>query len=134
MSCWWIWNDSTTSFPNTSSLTDCRWGHLSKIWCTVSKCWQCSHWDGWSPAQIKLCVKNIWQDNLVLFWSSTGWSVQNGFKFSKTKTVCMHFFQLRGVHAEPELTCDGDPIKVIEETKFVGLIFDTKLSFTVHRT
>ena len=44
----------------------------------------------------------------------------------------MHFCQLRRVHAEPELTLDGDPIKVVEETKFLGLIFDTKLSFMPH--
>ena len=50
--------------------------------------------------------------------------------FPKTKTVCMHL--LHSVHAEPELTLDGDTINVFEETTFLGLIFDTKLSFMPH--
>ena len=28
------------------------------------------------------------------------------------------------MHAEPELTLDGDRMKVVEETEFLGLIFD----------
>ena len=44
----------------------------------------------------------------------------------------MHFYQLRRMHTEPELTLDWDPIKAIEEPKFVGLIFDTKMSFMPH--
>ncbi|WP_195910731.1 reverse transcriptase domain-containing protein [Solemya velum gill symbiont] len=31
------------------------------------------------------------------------WADTNGFKFSKTKTVCMHFCQLRGLHPKPSL-------------------------------
>jgi hypothetical protein len=60
------------------------------------------------------------------------WSVTDGFKFSKTKTVCMHFCQLKRMHPEPELTMDGDPIRVVKETKFLGLILDNKLSFIPH--
>ena len=71
--------------------------------------------------QLQLCINGIHR-----------WSVLNGFKFSKAKTVCMHFCQLRRMHAEPELTLDRDPIKVVEETKFVCPIFDTKLSFIPH--
>ena len=71
---------------------------------------------------------NIIERQLQLCINGTHpWSVQNGFKFSMMKTVCMHICQLRRVHAEPELTLNGDPIKVVEETKFLGLIFDTKL-------
>ena len=50
----------TPSFPNTSSLTDCRWRHLTKIWRTVSIHWKCSHWGGRSSTKIELCVKNAW--------------------------------------------------------------------------
>lgn len=52
------------------------------------------------------------------------WSIRNGFKFSQTKTVCMHFCQLRSLHNEPELFLDGTPIEVAKETKFLGIIFD----------
>ena len=85
-------------------------------------------------------------DDFVLYYRGTGinvierqlqpcingihrWSVLNGLKFPKAKTICMHFCQLRRMYAEPELTIDGDPIKVVEETQFLGLTFYTKLSF-----
>ena len=60
------------------------------------------------------------------------WSLENGFKFSKAKTVCMHFCHLRHLHNEPELTIDKNPIKVVKQTKFLGLVFDHKLSFIPH--
>ena len=54
------------------------------------------------------------------------WATKNGFKFSKSKTVWMHFCQLRKAHVDPVLTLDGTPIPVVEETKFLGVIFDKK--------
>ena len=38
----------------------------------------------------------------------------------------MHFCQLRKAHDDPVLTLDGTPIPVVEETKFLGVIFDKK--------
>ena len=52
------------------------------------------------------------------------WATRNGFKFSKSKTVCMLFCQLRKAHDDPVLTLDGQPIPVVEETKFLGVNFD----------
>ena len=60
------------------------------------------------------------------------WSSENGFKFSKTKTKCMHFCQSRKLHLNPELTLDGVQIEVVPEFKFLGLLFDSKLSFIPH--
>ena len=60
------------------------------------------------------------------------WATRNGFKFSKSKSVCMHFCQLRKAHDDPVLTLDGQPIPVVEETKFLGVIFDKKLTFIPH--
>jgi hypothetical protein len=54
---------------------------------------------------------------------------ENGFMFSRTKTVCMHFCQKRSLHPDPELTLYGDKIPVVDETKFPGLVFDRKLAF-----
>ena len=71
--------------------------------------------------QLQLCLNRIHE-----------WSVENGFKFSKTKTVCVHFCLLRTLHPDPVLTMDGDPIEVAKETKFLGLTFDNKLSFLPH--
>ena len=58
--------------------------------------------------------------------------MQNGFKLSKTKTQCMHFCQLRGLHNDPVLKLDGVEIPVVDQYKFLGVIFDRKLSFIPH--
>jgi len=54
----------------------------------------------------------------------------NGFKLSSSKTVC--FCRLHKLHHDPELTLKGSAISVVEETKFIGIIFDRKLSFLPH--
>jgi len=70
---------------------------------------------------LQLCLNNIQK-----------WADENGFQFSKTKTVCMHFCQQRILHTDPELKIDEVPIPVVEECKFLGLIFDRKLNFISH--
>ena len=62
------------------------------------------------------------------------WSEENGFKFSKSKTKCMHLCNLRGVQPDPELYLDKTKIVVVSEFKFLGVIFDKKLSFLPHIT
>ena len=42
----------------------------------------------------------------------------------------MHFCQLRKANDDPVLTLDGTPIPVVEETKFLGVIFDKKQQLT----
>ena len=44
----------------------------------------------------------------------------------------MRFCQLRKAHDDPVLTLDGTPIPVVEETKFLGVIFDKILTFIPH--
>jgi len=60
------------------------------------------------------------------------WADTNGFKFSSSKTVCIHFCRLRKLHLEPQLFLNGTPIPVVKETKFLGIIFNCKLSFLPH--
>ena len=60
------------------------------------------------------------------------WATENGFKFSKSKTVSLHFCNLRKAHNDSFLTLDGTPISVVEENKFLGVVFDRKLSFILH--
>ena len=60
------------------------------------------------------------------------WASHNGFKFSKSKTQCVHFCQLRKVHNDPELYLYGSLIPVVEDFKFFGVLFDRKLSFIPH--
>ena len=60
------------------------------------------------------------------------WALENGFKFCKTKTQCMHFCQLRRLHNDPVLKLDGVEIPVVDQYKFLGVIFDRKLIFIPH--
>ena len=66
--------------------------------------------------QLQLCLNKV-----------HNWSVANGWQ-----TVCMHFCHLRTLHPGPSLTMDGDSIKVVKEMRFLGLVFNTKLSFLPH--
>ncbi len=60
------------------------------------------------------------------------WADENGFKFSKSKTVSMHFCHHRKPHPDPELYLENTKIPLVEQTRFLGLIFDQKLSFIPH--
>jgi len=44
----------------------------------------------------------------------------------------VHFCRLRKQHADPTVTLNGKHIPVVEETKFLGLVFDRKLTFVPH--
>jgi hypothetical protein len=60
------------------------------------------------------------------------WADNNGFRFSKSKTVCMHFCTKHTLHPDPCLKLYNCEVPVVSETKFLGLIFDSKLSFKSH--
>jgi ribonuclease HI len=70
---------------------------------------------------LQLCLNNI-----------QNWADENGFQFSKSKTVCMHFCQKYTLHADPDLKIYGSSIPIVEECKFLGLYFDKKLNFIGH--
>ena len=71
--------------------------------------------------QLQLCLNKLQQ-----------WATDNGFRLSKAKTLCMHICQKRGLHLDPQPFLDKSPIPDVEETKFLGVIFDRKLSFIPH--
>ena len=48
------------------------------------------------------------------------WADENGFKFSKSKTVCMHFCQLRKQHPDPELYLEDTRIPLVEQSSYVS--------------
>ena len=60
------------------------------------------------------------------------WVEERGFRFSQSKTVAMHFCRNRGVHPDPDLILNGRRIICVEETRFLGLIFDRKLTWASH--
>ena len=70
--------------------------------------------------QLQRCINSIqtWADD--------------GFQFSKSKTVCMHFSNQHSIHAEPDLKLYGASIPVVTEAKFLGVVFDRKLTFAAH--
>ena len=57
---------------------------------------------------------------------------ENGFKFSPTKTLCVHFCLHYILHPEPNLKLYGEPLPVEDKVKFLGLIFDRRLNFKAH--
>ena len=59
------------------------------------------------------------------------WTMENGFTFSQNKTVAMHFCPDKKC-PDPELTLYKKPIEFVKETKFLGLIWDSKLTFEPH--
>ena len=48
--------------------------------------------------------------------------------------MCVHFCQHRKQHLDHQLYLNGTQIQIIGEAKFIGLIFDSKLSFISHIT
>jgi hypothetical protein len=70
--------------------------------------------------KLQLCLNKI-----------QNWADTNGFKFSRTKTSCVHFCNKRKLHDDPKLELDGSPIKVLKKVKFLGVIFDNKLKFHI---
>ena len=60
------------------------------------------------------------------------WCNENGFKFSISKTVCVHFCRKRKQHDDPKLYLGRTKIPVVSQVKFLGLVFDNKLNFKAH--
>ena len=64
--------------------------------------------------------------------SVSRWADHNGFKFSTTKTVAVRFARCRRKEVVPNLTLKGTILPYEKEVKFLGLIFDSKLTWTSH--
>ena len=59
--------------------------------------------------------------------SAPNWISENGFKFSPSKTVCMHFCRQNGFFPEPTILLDKSPSKVVKKATFLGLILTPNL-------
>ena len=71
--------------------------------------------------QLQQCINKI-----------THWINTNGFKISKSKTRCMYFCLLRKMHNDPLIKLEDTEIPVINDDKFLRVIFNRKLSFISH--
>ena len=57
------------------------------------------------------------------------WTTVYGLKFSKEKTKCVYFCNLRKLNIAPVLKIDHTEIPIVEHYKYLGIIFDSKFSF-----
>ena len=60
------------------------------------------------------------------------WATAHGFKFSPQKTVAMHFTKKRGLFPPLDLSLGRDHIREVSETRFLGMILDSKLTWIPH--
>jgi len=105
---------------------------INSIVKAISPCVECSNVDDFLIVCRSKYVHIIERHLQRSFNMLSHWAENNGFKCSSSKTVCMHFCRLRSAHPNPELTPNGTLIPVVEQTKFLGVIFDNKLTFLPH--
>ena len=62
------------------------------------------------------------------------WTERTGFRFSSDKTEVVVFHRTRGLFEDPtpELKLKGEKLRVVKEKKFLGMIFDQKLTWISH--
>ena len=60
------------------------------------------------------------------------WVEEHGFQLSAEKTKLVHFTRHRGQVEAPELALKGMPMQPVEQVRFLGLIFDHKLTWLPH--
>lgn len=82
----------------------------------------------YSSANLTICERQL----QLTINNLAKWADQNGFKFSPEKTVCVLFSRRRGLVPDLALSINGHDLAVQEEHKFLGMIFDKKLTFSPH--
>ncbi|GFW49935.1 putative RNA-directed DNA polymerase from transposon X-element [Trichonephila clavipes] len=60
------------------------------------------------------------------------WCDQNGHTISPSKSSCVHFCRNRNLHPDPSIHIRNIQIPVVSEVRFLGVIFDSKLTFLPH--
>ena len=61
------------------------------------------------------------------------WATDHDFKFSLSIIQCVHFCSQRKMHNNPVIKFKENEIPVLDQDKFLGVIFDKKtLTFTLH--
>ncbi|GFU46916.1 probable RNA-directed DNA polymerase from transposon X-element [Trichonephila clavipes] len=60
------------------------------------------------------------------------WCDNNGHSISASKSCCVHFCRKRGIHPDPEVRIRDIQIPVVPDVRFLGVIFDRRLTFLPH--
>ena len=60
------------------------------------------------------------------------WSAKNGLRFSTTKTVAVHFCRRRCADPHLGIRLYGKPIPTQPSAKFLGVVFDRRLTYRDH--
>ena len=60
------------------------------------------------------------------------WTTENELKFLKEKMKCVHFCNQHMLHLDPVLKIDHTEIPIVEHYRYLGIIFNRKLSFVPH--
>ncbi|GFT76738.1 putative RNA-directed DNA polymerase from transposon X-element [Trichonephila clavipes] len=60
------------------------------------------------------------------------WCDNNGHSISASKSCCVHFCRKRGIHPDPEIRIRAVQIPVVPDVRFLGVIFDRRLTFLPH--
>ncbi|GBM82346.1 hypothetical protein AVEN_54778-1 [Araneus ventricosus] len=62
----------------------------------------------------------------------TTWCDKNGHAISPEKSRCFHFCRKRNLHIVPVIYIRNFAIPVVNDIRFLGIIFDRKLTFLPH--
>ncbi|GBO07700.1 hypothetical protein AVEN_137422-1 [Araneus ventricosus] len=60
------------------------------------------------------------------------WCDKNGHSISPEKSRCAHFCRKRNLHFDPVISIRNVAIPVVNDIRFLGVIFDRKLTFLPH--
>ncbi|GBN43237.1 hypothetical protein AVEN_81854-1 [Araneus ventricosus] len=72
-------------------------------------------------SQLQIAIDNI-----------LSWCERNGHTVSPSKTCVVHFCRKRNLHPDPDLHIRNQSIPVVNEVRFLGIIFYRKLTFLSH--
>ena len=82
---------------------------------------------------IVMLTSNIVQKKMQIAVNSIQcWAHQNGCKFSSSKTKMVHFHNKKGIYLSPKINLYNKKIESVKSHKFLGLMFDEKLTWQPH--
>ena len=80
----------------------------------------------------KARMETIERQLQLQLWKLQEWADKNGFKFSPSKTTAVHFCSSYKCVRDPDLFLYKSRIQVKDSVRFLGVIFDKRLSFLPH--